>query len=156
MHIIVNFIGDGYDKQQLIEMVRALNLEDNVNFLGGKDRDYVYSHLKDYDLFVQPSRYEGFGLTVAEAMAANVPVLVSKNEGPFEIINEGEYGYYFKNEDPNSLAEKLLYIINAYGEAIVKATNGVAFVKDNYNVRKTANIYLSNYGCLNSLDISHH
>lgn len=147
LHIIVDFIGDGNDKKQLTDMVHALNLEDNVNFLGGKDRNYVYSHLKDYNLFVQPSRYEGFGLTVAEAMAANVPVLVSKNEGPFEIIKEGAYGYYFENEDSDSLAEKLLYIINNYGEAIAKAKNGIEYVKENYNVKKTAYIYLGNYGC---------
>ena len=59
-------------------MVVELNLEKHVRFLGNQSREYVYSHLKDYDLFVQPSRFEGFGLTVAEAMAACVPVLVTQ------------------------------------------------------------------------------
>ena len=101
-HIIVDFIGDGYDKNELIRMTKDLGLEHEIHFLGPKDRDYVYSHLNEYDLFVQPSRYEGFGLTVAEAMAAKIPVLVSKNEGPFEIIKKGEYGYSFENGDYNN------------------------------------------------------
>lgn len=144
-HVTVDFIGDGYDKQNLMNLVNKLGLKNEIIFLGKRDRNYVYSHLKYYDLFVQPSRYEGFGLTVAEAMAAKLPVLVSKNEGPYEIINKGEFGYYFENGSSKSLANKILYIIEHYGEAMDKAKNGVLFVNENYNVSNTANLYLKEY-----------
>ena len=57
-----------------IGLVQEYNLNSYISFLGSKDTHYIEQHLKDYDLLVQPSRIEGFGLTVAEAMAAKVPV----------------------------------------------------------------------------------
>ena len=66
-------------------LTAELHAETYVRFLGKQTQDYVAAHLTDYDLFVQPSRWEGFGLTVAEAMAAGVPVLVSEGQGPAEV-----------------------------------------------------------------------
>lgn len=142
---IIDFIGEGKDLALLQNMVKGKGLDKNVRFLGAKDRNFVYAHLKDYDLFVQPSRYEGFGLTVAEAMAANVPVLVSNNEGPYEIINKGEFGYAFENGNEKDLAEKLVYIIRNYDKAIEKAEKGENYVRQNFNVEKTAKIYIKYY-----------
>ncbi len=102
--IQLDFIGDGPSRADLERMVSDCGLGAYVRFRGECDRSYVYEHLKDYDLFVQPSRFEGFGLTVAEAMAACVPVLVSDNDGPMEIINNGQYGRCFKNMDALSCA----------------------------------------------------
>ena len=56
-------------------------------------------------------RYEGFGLTVAEAMAANLPVLISDEGGSYEIIGKGKYGYAFKMEDMDGCAKQIEYII---------------------------------------------
>ena len=79
-------------------MVQNLHLENEVVFEGLKDQSWVYQNLCNYDLFIQPSRYEGFGLTVAEAIAAKVPVLVSNIEGPLEIIDGGRLGMSFENK----------------------------------------------------------
>lgn len=142
---VLDFIGEGKDLSLLQSLVKDKGLEHNVRFLGVRDRNFVYAHLKDYDLFVQPSRYEGFGLTVAEAMAANVPVLVSNNEGPYEIIKGGEFGYAFENGNETDLANKLAYIINNYGKAIEKANKAIDYVKKNFSVERTANIYMKYY-----------
>ena len=144
-NMVVDFIGEGCDRKVLEEMTLGCQLEKHVNFMGQKNRDYVYNHLCDYDLFVQPSRYEGFGLTVAEALAANVPVLVSKNEGPEEIVDYGRCGFLFENGNVDDLAEKLLYIYNNYSSAVKKTELGKEFVCDNYNVERTANIYNKYY-----------
>lgn len=69
-----------------------MHLEDHVIFEGLKEQAWIYENLCRYDLFIQPSRYEGFGLTVAEAISAKVPVLVSNIEGPLEIIDGGRLG----------------------------------------------------------------
>ena len=57
---------------------------------GFKSREYVYENLCQYDLYVQPSIFEGFGLTLAEAIAAEVPVITSDLEGPVEVIAGGQ------------------------------------------------------------------
>ena len=68
------------------------------------------AHLTDYDLFVQPSRWEGFGLTVAEAMAAGVPVLVSEGQGPAEVTQGSRYGWLFANGDADDLQRQIVFI----------------------------------------------
>ena len=144
-NLVLDFIGEGKDMQRLKDMVKDEKLETHVHFLGQKDRNYVYAHLKDYDLFVQPSRYEGFGLTVAEAMMAGIPVLVSRNEGPFEIIGKGKYGFSFENGSSDDLTVKLHFILNNYQLALDKAKAGIVYIQNNYNVEKTAQTYLGYY-----------
>ena len=51
--------------EYLKQLTAELHAETYVRFLGKQTQDYVAAHLTDYDLFVQPSRWEGFGLTVA-------------------------------------------------------------------------------------------
>lgn len=113
-HLRLDLIGEGESREYLERMVAEKGLESYVSFLGNKDRTYVYEHLKDYDLFVQPSRFEGFGLTVVEAMSARIPVLVSDNEGPMEIIAWGKYGRFFRNEDSQDCARCIKEIILHY------------------------------------------
>ena len=95
-------------------------------------------------MFVQPSIYEGFGLTVAEAMAAKIPVLVSENQGPLEIIDNGKYGYYFKNGDANDCADKIINIIE---QGVDKNLIEAAYnrVEENYSVTQTAINYINEY-----------
>ena len=137
-------IGEGKDEMLLKNMVRESGLENFVNFEGLKTQGYIYNHLCDYDLFVQPSRYEGFGITVAEAMSAKVPVLVSNIEGPMEIIGYGAYGMCFKTEDVEDLADKLENILKGgYDYTLIdKAYHQVC---ENYDVKQTAHRYLQEY-----------
>lgn len=115
--------------------------------MGAKDQSFIFEHLCDYDLYVQPSIYEGFGLTVAESMAAKVPVLVSENQGPLEIIDNGKYGYYFKNQDVEDCASKIEMFLKHKNDPsmISSAYQRVASL---YNVKNTARKYLELYETL--------
>lgn len=140
----VDFIGDGESKDYLQTMVRKLDLGDYINFLGAKDQSFIFAHLHEYDLYVQPSIYEGFGLTVTEAMAAKVPVLVSENQGPLEIIDNGRFGYSFRNKDADDCAAKIeLFLKGGNDKAMVD--KAYARVQAMYNVKVTATTYLKKY-----------
>lgn len=142
---MMHFIGEGESRNMLENLVQKYGLNENVRFLGLKNRQYIYQHLSDYDLFIQPSRYEGFGLTVAEAMAAKIPVLVSNIEGPMEIVQNGKFGFTFQNESIEDLANKLEYImLNIYDKnrMIENAYNHVARL---YDIRLTAKKYIEAY-----------
>lgn len=143
--IDITFIGEGSSIMYLKNIVKEKEIEDYVHFIGKKDQEYIAKHLCDYDLFVQPSRWEGFGLTVAEAMASQVPVLVSEGQGPAEIICGEKYGWIFKNGDSDDLINKIIYIIEHYNEALEKAIKGVQYVRDKYDVSVTARNYLNLY-----------
>ncbi|WP_242216866.1 glycosyltransferase family 4 protein [Bacillus cereus group sp. BfR-BA-01380] len=108
------FAGAATDQKQidqLNDLILQYHLEKNVKFLGNIENiERVYA---DTDIFVLPSRYEGFGLVVVEALAAGCTVIVSKLEGPLEIVKENEeYGLCFKKEDYKELAEKLYRLVS--------------------------------------------
>jgi Glycosyltransferase len=107
----LHFVGDGLDIDKLKKLVDAYQINDYVKLEGFKDPKWIQEHLCEYDLFVQPSRREGFGLTVAEACAAKIPVLVSDIEGPLEIIDYGELGMIFRCGDVEDLADKLYQFV---------------------------------------------
>lgn len=140
----MHFIGEGDSLEYLEDLTKELNLEKYVIFEGFKSQDYLFSHLKDYDLFVQPSTNEGFGLTVAEATAAKLPVLISDIEGPMEIIDNGKYGMHFRNGDIVDLADKLETILKG-GYDYSMINSAYDYVKSHYDVSITAKKYIEEY-----------
>lgn len=109
----LTLIGEGQSETMLKQLTADLKLENEVVFAGSRSQQYIFDHLKDFDLFLQPSRWEGFGLSVAEAMAASLPVLVSDNQAPMEVIGYGKFGHYFKGEDVDDCADKIAGIIDS-------------------------------------------
>ena len=99
-------------KEFMEEIIDGNDLKEHTKLMG-----YINNPVKFYqeiDLLVLPSREEGFGLVIAEALMAGVPVIVSDLIGPMEIINHGEYGLYFKSENPQDLSIKIEEIIKNY------------------------------------------
>ncbi len=143
--VTVDFIGIGSSMEYLKQLASELHAGDYVRFLGKRTQDYVATHLADYDLFVQPSRWEGFGLTVAEAMAAGVPVLVSEGQGPAEVTQGDRYGWLFANGDAADLQRQIAFIKEHYGKAMTKAGEAKKYVRNTYDVSVTAQTYLREY-----------
>ena len=144
-NISVDFIGEGDSKDFLENLAKELNLG-KVSFLGTKSVEYISEHLCDYDLFVQPSRHEGFGLTVAEAMTACIPVVVSNCPGLLEVVGEGRYSQVFENGNVEDCAAKIEDIIKANKEIIQKRVNNASkFVCETFNVKTTAANYVNFY-----------
>lgn len=82
----LHIAGEGPSRNELETLIRSLDLSDHVRLLGF--RDDVRELLAEADLFVLPSHSEGFGITLVEAMACEVPVLASKVGGAGEVIGE--------------------------------------------------------------------
>lgn len=141
-NIHCTFIGLG-NPEKLKNLAKELNVEKQLTFAGGKTQSYIRENLCSFDLLVQPSIFEGFGLTVAEGMAAKVPVLVSDIEGPMEIIGNGKYGLCFKVADAVDCADKIEYFMNSDSSNVVEAA--YSHVLKNYNVEMTAKKYIEAY-----------
>lgn len=101
---IVNLVGDGVNRSKLEEYVSQKLLSDRVNFLGY--RDDVADILRSTDIYIQASNWEGFGLSVVEAMALGLPVIASNIIGLKEIVDG--VGMTFENNQPHKLAEMIL------------------------------------------------
>lgn len=145
IHFKLDIIGEGPSLNYLQQLVKDNSLTQHVFFTGNKSRSYVYDNLCNYDLLVQPSLYEGFGLTVAEAMAAKVPVLVSNIHGPMEIIKKGEYGAFFESKNVNDCAKMIEYIIANYNDYIKTAEQAFEYCWTNFSIIMTAKKYLNYY-----------
>lgn len=143
-NFILHLIGDGESRQELQQMVSDFCLEEYVVFEGIKTQEYLFEHLADYDCFIQPSRFEGFGLTTAEAIAAKLPVLVSNIEGPLEIIENGRVGMTFKTENPDDLADKLEFILKGRYDYTL-TDKAYERVVNRYDVSVTAQKYIQEY-----------
>ena len=146
-NIRVELVGEGYSRMFLNQLIDECHLKEHVFLIGIKSREWVYEHLCDYDIFVQASRNEGFGLTVAEAMAAKLPVIAAEHDGPAEILGNGQYGFLFDNENPIDLAQKVMEVIKLYKTKEMKEKIDAAYYHccENFDVRKTAANYIDCY-----------
>lgn len=140
----VDIIGDGSERDKIEALISKYSLNGKVNILGLKPRDYIYENLCNYDIFVLPSLSEGFGLTLAEAMAAKVPVVTCDLDGPMEVINNGKYGYTFICGDSMQLAGVLTEMIhNNKGD--INVDEAYEYVSNNFDIYKTVQKYCEKY-----------
>jgi glycosyltransferase involved in cell wall biosynthesis len=102
-------VGDGPARRRLENLAETVGLRGRIVFAG--ERRDVADLLPAFDLFVQPSLWEGFGLTVLEAMAAARPVVASRVGGVPEIVREGREGLLVPPGDPGALAAAILEVL---------------------------------------------
>ncbi|EOP66399.1 MULTISPECIES: glycosyltransferase [Bacillus cereus group] len=70
-----NIIGEGAEREKLSDLIKINKLEDNIKLLGLKSNPYPY--IKQADIYVQPSRFEGKSIAIDEAKIFNKPILVT-------------------------------------------------------------------------------
>lgn len=141
------FVGEGPSLAYLQQLTHELGLEAQVEFLGSKDRRWVMENLHTYDALLQPSRFEGFGLTVLEGVAAGLPVVATDAEGPAEILRGLPTGFLFASEDSAALAGQLVHVIEAYraGQLAPAAARAYAEAERRFSIQATAAHYLRLY-----------
>lgn len=103
------WIGDGELFGEAQELVRSLAIEDVFHFTGY--RSDIANILRALDCFVLASHWEGFSLSVLEAMAASLPVIVSRVSGAREAVVEGETGRLVSVGDVKELAEAIVAMV---------------------------------------------
>jgi glycosyltransferase involved in cell wall biosynthesis len=102
-------VGDGNERNHLEGFVRDTNIQDRVTFLGF--RDDVPSIMKSADIFVLPAPAEPFGLVVAEAMMAGLPVVAINNGGPAEIVIGEQTGVLVSRGDVNAMVKAITRLL---------------------------------------------
>lgn len=99
--------GAGRAQCHLEHLVKELELGQHVVFLGQCTSDEIRHHLSHASIFVMPSRREGLGLAVMEAMSAGVTTIASSVGGLPEIITHGVTGFLVRSKDPVALGEQI-------------------------------------------------
>jgi len=104
--------GYGDLKDELQNLINNLGLQDNVK-LEGFSRNPT-KHFQEAACSILTSKYEGFGLSIAESLAAGTPVVSYKtNYGPRDLIRDGIDGYLVEHGNKNELANRIITIMKS-------------------------------------------
>lgn len=99
--------------KDLKKIVEELELEENIFFSGAvKDRRVLLDYYSRSQIFVSASQYEGFGISVLEAMASGMVVAVNDIDAFKNFIKNGENGFILDYSNPKEAALTIARIIN--------------------------------------------
>lgn len=99
--------GEGKERKKLESLIQEYNLEKNFILLGNIENPYPY--IKNCDLYVQPSRHEGFGIAVLEAKILCRPIIISATPCLAEQIEDGKNGFIVELS-AGRLADKVMEV----------------------------------------------
>ena len=97
---------------RLKNLCEVLGLDQSVVFLGVRDQDKLPYYYSAAEVVVMPSHYESFGMVALEAMACGTPVIASEVGGLAYLVRDGETGFTIPAEEPETLCEKLSWLLN--------------------------------------------
>ena len=140
-----DIIGSGEYEHYLKELTQTLGLTDRIHFLGGKSQQYLHQNLKSYDILLQPSLAEGFGLTAIEAMAANVAVIASDVDGLKEVTDGGRLATLFTSGDYELLMAAIKCMLEQPIDELQLADIRCKAI-EKFHIRTTVEQYLKEYG----------
>ena len=113
------------------------NLPDNIMYIGPKRHDEMPDLYKEYDVLIAPSLWDGFSLTVFEAMASGLAIIASSNVGAATFLEGNNCGCLYEAGNKKDLKEKIEWFINNKIKIAEMGTNSTKVVKnytwDNYN-----------------------
>ena len=104
-------VGDGPDKEELMNLVKEKELEKSVVFTGKVELKNIGIYYQLMDVFVTFSTTETQGLTVIEAMASSLPVLAIKDDSFIDSVKHNKNGYLFKTDK-----EYIDYVYKLYSD----------------------------------------
>jgi glycosyltransferase involved in cell wall biosynthesis len=123
---------------EVTALVSALKLNSHVKMWGYVDDPTARDIMAASDLFVLPTKEEGFGLVVAEAQACGVPVLTSNVPPLAEILEDGVTGYCLDSDDDKAFASIALRLLRDPAVRARMSAAGRTFVLDRFDVRPYA------------------
>ncbi len=122
-------LGEGPDRSKIEAQIQQLDLKGSVLMPGFVDNPF--SFMSKADLYVSTSRWEGFHLTIAEAMACGtVPVATDCDYGPREIISDRENGRLFPVGDTQALSNAVVDLLENEKLRKEMSDNAVARARD--------------------------
>lgn len=131
--IEIHLIWYWYDEEKYRELVGKYKLEKYVFFRGRITWEELIKEYKMSNLFILPSRTEGFGITLLEAMMCRIPVVSTKCWWPEDIIQNWVDGFLIEKNNPHELQQILLKFICKEVDNIDRIVeNAYKKVVDNY------------------------
>ena len=129
-------VGEGEERPNLEKLINELGLYDKFHLLGSRANPYPY--MKKCDIYVQPSKWEGYGITVAETKVLCKPIITSDLPEFREQIDDGVTGIICEDEKAIANAIKELTFNVKKRENLMKNLKNEKY--DNKELRKLEEI----------------
>jgi glycosyltransferase involved in cell wall biosynthesis len=135
--IFLVMIGDGRQKKRILDLIQKHKLQKKAALLPARPQlEEVFAAL---DVFVHPATFkEGFGLTVLEAMAAKIPVVVSDIWAINSIIRNHVNGFLVPPKNAGELSKTLSWVIENQPQAAAIAQNAFEMASSAYSLQRMA------------------
>ncbi|MBU4143084.1 glycosyltransferase [Patescibacteria group bacterium] len=138
-------IGDGPERKNLEKLAKNLNLNPSIIFTGSLfyNGDLVRA-LQANDLFISASKNENMPLSVLEAMAVALPMVLVKEKGLAELIKENINGFFTKTDDSADIAAKTLSLLSS-PDLLNKFSRGSRQMAMEYSNEKVTDLLIKFY-----------
>jgi phosphatidylinositol alpha-1,6-mannosyltransferase len=104
---------DSVEKERLDELIKEHGLDSRVVFTGFIPDDQLEAHYRLGDLFIMPSKKEGFGIVFVEAMYFGLPVIAGNKDGSVEALLDGKMGILVDPDNDQELRDAVMKVIDA-------------------------------------------
>jgi asparagine synthase (glutamine-hydrolysing) len=120
-NLVYLVMGDGTDRARLERRIADRGLAQHVVFTGFVEEAEKADHFRLIDVYVMPSRGEGFGFVILEALACGIPVIGSKLDGTREALRDGLLGEVVDPDDPVEICDAVLRALSVRTRVIPEA-----------------------------------
>lgn len=141
VHLVL--LGSGVEELAVKELVKTLNIESNVHFLGSTDN--VIPIIKHFTIGVLCSESEGLSNAIIEYMGCGKPTVCTAVGGNLELIRDGHNGFIVENGDIGGLADRITRLLSDESLAHRLGENARRYVAQNFCVEKMVDGYMNLY-----------
>lgn len=138
-NILLKIGGKGSELENLKLLVKELNIEDKVEFLGFLSQDEIVKYFNLFDIAVVPSLHESFGVSSIEAQATGTPVVVTNAGGLPETLRDNVTGFIVNKGDEVDLLKGIEKLIINKELRENMGQNARKFIEENYTIEGNFN-----------------
>lgn len=129
----------------LKQLIRSLNMDYKVEWVGWKNREDKFTFLAESDLFALTSQNENFAIVVIESLYAGTPVLISKHVGLSDYVNHKKMGWITGIEHVDEIRAKIIEAYQNREERVRIRREARSIILDDFNEIKLVDQYLKLY-----------
>lgn len=133
---LLHIYGGGHLLDELKALCVQLDIQDDVKFFGTIPNDQIPKALNTFDIFVNCSINESFGVAIVEAMSCELPVVATNTPGFREVVDDGKTGYILKDRNPQTMANAFQELLHNPSKRLEMGQKGRQKVLEEYDWSK--------------------
>jgi glycosyltransferase involved in cell wall biosynthesis len=139
-------VGEGSYKEELVSFAKKMKMTEHVSFLGKLSEAEITEAYLGSDIFIMPSQYEAFCVSLAEAMAYALPVIATKVGGMTELFEDGKHGFLIDYPpERDLLAEQAIYLLENRGVSRKMGREGREYILSRFSWKSSTEQLLELY-----------